>query len=112
MLSGLLRCGICGGGMSSKGVHGGVLRVRCSRYSESGSCANPRSSRTRRIEAAVDGGLIDLIGKTTFSEDFLRSYGKFQRERIATTAKKVSQADARLAKLTAEQDRLIQWYST
>jgi site-specific DNA recombinase len=45
LLSGLLRCPTCGGGMGSVGLHRGEPRVQCSTYRESGSCTNSRMVR-------------------------------------------------------------------
>ena len=41
-LSGLLRCGACGGGMSTYGKKKGEQkRVRCTRAAETGTCPDP-----------------------------------------------------------------------
>ena len=52
-LSGLLKCGACGGGMSKHDRNGGRPRVRCSRAHESGDCANARPVYLDRIEDGV-----------------------------------------------------------
>ncbi|WP_280109985.1 recombinase zinc beta ribbon domain-containing protein [Beijerinckia indica] len=56
LLSGLLRCGCCGPGMS---VHDrdktGKTRIRCSAVRESGSCSNRRIIYLPDVEKAVLG---------------------------------------------------------
>jgi hypothetical protein len=44
LLSGLLRCAACGGGMSTKGADKtGRVRIRCSTANESGTCPDPQT---------------------------------------------------------------------
>src|SRR5712672_3238382 len=58
LLSGLLRCGCCGSGMS---VHDrdktGKTRIRCSAVRESGSCSNRRIVYLCDVERAVLNGM-------------------------------------------------------
>ncbi len=54
MLSGLLRCPTCGGGMGSVGLHRGEPRVQCSTYRESGSCTNSRMVHRRGIKREIE----------------------------------------------------------
>ncbi|MDH2341530.1 recombinase family protein [Bradyrhizobium sp. SSUT77] len=53
LLSGLLRCGVCGSGMSLIGHDRSGPRVRCSRNRESGSCDNGTRYYIAKIESLV-----------------------------------------------------------
>lgn len=54
LLSGLLKCGACGGGMGSKGKDKtGKTRIQCTRHAESGDCPDARSYYLDDIEAEV-----------------------------------------------------------
>ncbi len=74
ILSGLLKCGKCGGGMSAHDQRGSVIRVRCTTHGESGSCDNARRYRLDKIEAAVIEGvaarLNDPVGLQAYIDGF------------------------------------------
>ncbi len=56
VFSGLLRCGACGSGMSTKGADKtGRTRFQCSRHKESGDCPDPRNYYIDEIEERVLG---------------------------------------------------------
>jgi site-specific DNA recombinase len=57
MLSGLLRCGSCKGGMSIKGVDRGGTRIVCTQYQNARTCSNERTYYLHHIEQTVLGGL-------------------------------------------------------
>jgi site-specific DNA recombinase len=65
LLSGLLRCGCCGSGMS---VHDrdktGKTRIRCSAVRESGNCSNRGIIYLRDIERLVLSGMAEACGGT------------------------------------------------
>jgi site-specific DNA recombinase len=62
LLSGLLRCGKCGSGMSVKDRdHNGKIRVRCSAVAENGSCDNRRAIYLPHIEALVVSGMAEQL---------------------------------------------------
>ena len=60
LLSHLLKCGCCGGGLSTAGVDKtGRVRVRCSTHAESGTCAHPKTYYLPWIENTV----LSALGK-------------------------------------------------
>ena len=59
LLSGLLRCGACGAGMSVKDRRGDRTRIRCTQALEARTCSDGRAYYLEDIEAAVVGGLKD-----------------------------------------------------
>jgi hypothetical protein len=62
-LSGLLRCGSCGGGMTSIGVTKETHRLQCSTWKESGACANGRKVSRDAIEQTVFAGLAEELAQ-------------------------------------------------
>lgn len=56
IFSGLIKCGCCGGGMSSNGADRKGVRIQCSAYKESGSCKNSRRVYLDDIEALAIKG--------------------------------------------------------
>jgi site-specific DNA recombinase len=100
LLSGLLRCGCCGSGMS---VHDrdktGKIRIRCSAVRESGNCSNRRIIYLRDIERLVLSGMADELKDPRLIETYVRSYNK-ERERLAGNASAVR------TRLEAKRDRI------
>ncbi len=86
LLSGLLRCGCCGSGMS---VHDrdktGKTRIRCSAVRESGSCSNRRIVYLRDVEKAALNGMSEELKDPRVIEAYARKYND-ERRRLATSA--------------------------
>ncbi|MGO4264025.1 recombinase zinc beta ribbon domain-containing protein, partial [Lysobacter sp. TAB13] len=72
LLSGLLRCGSCGAGMSVKDRHRGRIRIRCTQAQEARSCENGRAYQLDGIEAAVVGGLRERMADRPAIELYVR----------------------------------------
>ncbi len=100
LLSGLLRCGCCGSGMS---VHDrdktGKTRIRCSAVRESGNCANRRIVYLRDVEQAVLDGMREELKDPRLIETYARKYNE-ERQRLAASA------TATRARLEAKRDRI------
>lgn len=94
ILSGLLRCGQCGGGMSIHDHFGDAIRIRCTTASESGSCGNARRYRLDKIEGAVIDGIARRLSDRASLAAFIDGW---QAERRADT-----QARARLERAAAD----------
>lgn len=87
ILSGLLRCPHCGGGMSYHDkTPSGAIRIRCSTAKESGSCSNGRKYRLDRIERAVIDGLIDRLQTPAMIEAFIEAQQADRRDEARTRA--------------------------
>src|SRR5258706_16468747 len=86
LLSGLLRCGYCGSGMS---VHDrdktGKTRIRCSAIRKSGSCSNRRIIYLRDIERLELSDMAEELKNPRLIEAYVRSYNS-ERERLAGDA--------------------------
>jgi site-specific DNA recombinase len=100
LLSGLLRCGCCGSGMS---VHDrdktGKTRIRCSAVRESGSCSNRRIIYLRDVERLVLSGMAEELKDPRLIESYVRNYNS-ERERLAGDAAAVRM------RLEAKRDRI------
>jgi site-specific DNA recombinase len=107
LLSGLLRCPTCGGGMGSVGLHRGEPRVQCSTRRESGSCTNSRMVNRNKIEAAVLDGLRDVLKDPEYFKVYLKAYND-ERSRLASGAvKDRAKLERRLGEIKRELDRIV-----
>jgi site-specific DNA recombinase len=82
LLSGLLRCGACGGGMVIVGPDRGGNRIQCSTHRESGTCDNRRRFYIERIEEQVIDSLRTSFADTSVIEEYVKAYEEeLKRER-------------------------------
>jgi site-specific DNA recombinase len=83
LLSGLLRCGSCGSGMS---VHDrdktGKTRIRCSTVRESGACDHARVYYLEAVERVVVDGLRQELRDPRLIAEYLQTYQE-ERRRLA-----------------------------
>jgi site-specific DNA recombinase len=86
LLSGLLKCGCCGGGLSMHDKRAGAIRVKCSTFKESGSCANSRSYRLDLIERAVIDGLLERMRNPASITAYIDSMQAERRNEAKTRA--------------------------
>ena len=105
LLSGLLRCGRCGGGMSSLGRDKGRVRIVCSTHRESGSCDNGRRYYLDEIERTVLGGLRAELTSPAALTRYVRAYRDEMSRLTATARRDRSRAEARLAEVDRELKR-------
>jgi site-specific DNA recombinase len=106
LLSGLLRCPTCGGGMGSVGLHRGEPRVQCSTYRESGSCTNSRMVHRNKIEAAVLDGLREVLKDPDYFKVYLKAYNE-ERTRLARGAvNDRAKLERRAGEIKRETDRI------
>lgn len=86
MLSGLLRYGSCGAGMSTNGKDkSGRVRIRCSAATESGTCPDAKTLDT--VESAVLSGLKAELRAPKVIAEYERTYLE-ERKRLAITSKR------------------------
>jgi site-specific DNA recombinase len=108
LLSGLLRCGCCGSGMS---VHDrdktGKTRIRCSAVRESGSCTNRRIVYLRDVEQAVLSGMREELKDRRLIETYARRYNE-ERQRLAAAANATrTRLESKHARIESERQRNI-----
>lgn len=108
LLSGLLRCSHCDGGMSMHDKSGGAIRIRCSRSIESGVCSNKRRYRLDKIESAVVDGLKTQMLHPGLLAEYVRVYREERRDEAAKAARERSALERRLADINAQMERLMQ----
>ena len=82
LLSGLLKCGRCGGGIVVKDRDHGRVRVHCSTMREAGTCENRRVLYMDEIEKAVLSGLKTHLKAPHLLREFASAY-QAERERLA-----------------------------
>jgi site-specific DNA recombinase len=107
LLSGLLRCPTCGGGMGSVGLHRGEPRVQCSTYRESGSCTNSRMVNRNKIEAAVLDGLREVLKHPEYFTVYLKTYNEARMRLARGAVKGRANLERRAGEVKREIDRLI-----
>jgi site-specific DNA recombinase len=110
LLSGLLRCGACGGGMSTNGKDkSSRIRIRCSRYKESGDCPDPATFYLPTIEGAVVVGLKQEMRKPAVIAEYVRTYHA-ERARLATEINSHRERlERRLLEVDQESERIVDY---
>ncbi len=106
-LSGLLRCGACGAGMSVKDRDRGRVRIICSQFKEAGRCENGRSYYLDTIERTVIGGLREQLGSREAIAYYIRVFNDEQRRASAEAIGNHSRLETRLAEAQRDLDRMI-----
>ena len=108
LLSGLLRCGCCGSGMS---VHDrdktGKTRIRCSAVRENGSCSNRRIIYLRDVERAVLNGMREELKDPRLIEAYARNYNEERQRLAAGSTSTRAKLEAKRTRIESERQRNI-----
>ncbi len=108
LLSGLLRCGVCGAGMS---VHDrdktGKTRVRCSTVRESGSCWHARVYYLEAIERIAVNGLRDALREPKLIAEYVKTYENERRRLASEMNAKRAKLEARYGEIRRALNRLV-----
>ena len=108
MLSGLLRCGICGGGLTAFGSdRGGRRRVRCSTHTESGSCTNNRTFYLDSIENVVLDELRTELRTPNVLSEFVKTYHEERSRLAAANSGERTRLSRRVEQISREIQRLV-----
>ena len=107
VLSGLLRCGACGSGMSIKDKMGRVTRIMCTRAKESKACSNSRPYVLDEIEATVISGLRDNLKNRELIEYYVAVYNEEHRRLYSGQGAEREKAAQRLGAAQREYDRVL-----
>ena len=107
LLSGLLRCGSCGSGMSVYGLKGSRRRIRCSTQYESGTCPNRKTVYIDVIERTVLAGMREELQHPRLIEHYVRTYNAERRRLAATASTMRSKCERQLAAVRAERERTV-----
>ncbi len=103
LLTGLTKCGICGGSLTSVG--GDYLA--CSKARKQGTCTNKRGVRRHLLENLVLTGLKDNLMKPEMVEEFVRAYHEEINKKAADQGATRDRVEAELGKVTKKLDALI-----
>lgn len=107
MLSGLMRCGYCGGGMVSIGERKGTARIQCATYIESGSCKNGRRVKRSDVEAlTLDALRRELMAPAVIAE-YVKVYNAERSRLKKTAASQRDQLERRNGEIGRELQRAI-----
>ncbi|WP_246252518.1 recombinase family protein [Allomesorhizobium camelthorni] len=108
-LSGLLKCGACGGGMTTVGRDRSGPRLQCSTYRESRSCSNGARYYVEKVERLVVDSLRHQLASPALIADYVSAYRE-ERRRIEADARRdraQAQAQAKLTDAEARIQRLV-----
>lgn len=101
LLSGLMRCGHCGGKLVSHHAHGNRA-VRCLTRYETGACENARRYPSAQIERTVIEGIAAILSSPAALDEFVDRLSSGQPDHSA----KAKEAERRAAAARAKLDRL------
>ncbi len=107
MLSGLLKCGKCGGGMTLDGYDKGRARIRCIRTREAGVCDHTRKYYIDTIEGGVVEMLRQQFDRPELLQAYLDQYLSDRKAKAAEINNTRAALEKRLARLEGELDRTI-----
>ena len=95
LLSGLVSCGVCGGGYTVLGVD----RFGCSTHREKGTCTNNRSIAVHKLENRVLEGLKEHLLAPEAVAEFVREYHAQMKRQRTTEAKRQKNLERELAEV-------------
>lgn len=107
MLSGLLRCGSCGGGMTLDGQTQGRARIRCVRARDAGVCDHKRKYPLDVIERAVVDGLREQMSNPAALSLYVDAYLAERRRLAREVANNRGRIEGELARKRGEVERMI-----
>ena len=108
-LSGLLRCGYCGAGMTALGAQrpGKPHRVQCAGFRESGTCSNGRKISRSAIEALVFEGLRDELAHPEAIAEYVKTYNEERRRLARQNGDREKHLTRRAGEVARELERLV-----
>ncbi len=110
VLSGLLKCGCCGAGMSVKDTRKGRQRIQCTQMKDAGTCEHRRAYDLDTIERTVFDGLKANLTTPDLIAAYVETYNEERKRLSATLVANRSRIENRLARVKREFDRIFQSY--
>lgn len=107
LLSGLLKCGCCGGGMSIIGSDRSGPRIQCSAFRESGACDNTARYYVQKIERLVVDALRLQLSDPNLIREYVTAYREERNRAEASARRRRSTLDKEFAKAKAEILRIV-----
>lgn len=108
LLSGLLRCGGCGGGMAINGSDRSGPRVICSTHKESGSCGNGARYYVEKIEQQVIDTLRAQFADTRIIDIYVKEYEAERRREAAEKRRNRATLDRELEEAKTAITRIVE----
>ncbi len=108
MLSGLLRCGCCGAGMSASGQDSTRrTRIRCSAAKEGGTCPAPKTFYLEVIETTVLDKLRGELSHPDAIAEYVRGYHEEHRRLAQSAGARRAKIERRMGEIDREIARLV-----
>lgn len=107
MLSGLLRCGCCGAGMSMKDYDHGRPRIVCTQMREAKSCDNRRAYYLDGIERSVAAGLREKFGSREALAYYISCFNDEMRRLVSGSTDVLERNRRALASIEADIERAV-----
>jgi site-specific DNA recombinase len=107
VFSGRIKCGCCGGGMSSNGADRKGVRLQCSSYKESGSCSNSRRVYLDDIEALAIKGLRQHLAHPEAITQFVDAYNAERKRLKKEASTERTRIERRLGEIEREIKRIV-----
>lgn len=108
LLSGLLKCGSCGGGMSIKGRDRGGVRIVCTTFHNAKLCANNRTYYLHHVEETVLSGLRRHLVDPRAIKHFLKCYHDERKRLVVEASRERPDLERRLGEATRKLARLTE----
>lgn len=105
LLSGLLRCGACGGNIIQIGTADALWA--CSRFRNNAACSNGRSISNAKLEARVLEGLQKRLMDPELVRLFIKRFHKYVARAEAEQNTNRTKLERRLGEVTGKVDRLV-----
>jgi site-specific DNA recombinase len=107
LLSGLLKCGCCNGGMSIIGSDRSGTRIQCSVFKESGACENSSRFYVAKIERLVIDALRLQLTKPDLVQEYVKTYREERNRAESEARRQRANLDKMHAKAKAEIERIV-----
>lgn len=108
MLSGLIRCAACGGGMSVKGKDkSDRYRIVCSRHRDSRACPDPQTLYLDKVEQTVVDALRRELAHPKLLVDYVKAYTEARIEFASKLLKRRAKLETRIKELDVELDKVL-----
>ena len=107
LLSGILKCGCCGSGMSIKDKKNERTRIMCSQSRLSDTCKHRTPYYLDAIEKTTTEGLIELLQDKEAIQLYIKTYNDERQALAADTINKRTKLENSLAKIEGELTRTI-----
>nr|WP_045837583.1 recombinase family protein [Hyphomicrobium sp. 99] len=110
LLSGLIKCGCCGAGMTVHDTRNGRVRLRCARWDQTGACGNRDAYDMRIIERLVVDALRSEFSKPEMTADFVKGYNERLRRQTTDSSSRRAKTERGLAEIRASIERWQKLY--